>query len=453
MAERFIERMTWPEVEQAISRGVDAVLIPIGTTEQHGPHMPLDTDCFIARSLCARAAEAGEAEGVELLVAPTLNVTLSWYHMQFPGSLRLSTPTFFQVFREICDSLAHHGFEHLVAVNGHGGNAAALTVAVNHYFETTGRRVFLVQWWDLASDALAEIEGPMIHAEEAETSLAMALGQRVEADRATRDAWDRGAAVKEAGGTWTSFGRYGMRASGPGVVVPMDMLRDITESGVVGDATRARVETGERIVAAIDPADRPGVQGNGRKGVAAVRVIDLSQPLSRESQLHPFFPPTQILRHIQHSDAEEGRPSFNAEIIITSNHAATHVDAFGHYQKGGVAIAEMPLDTFCGEAICVDIRAVPARARRDRRRGRPGRRGRVGQELRARRHPPVLLRPLQPHRGHAGVPGRVQRDLGRGSELDGRPRREDLRRRDDQPRPRLPDRRVPDAQGVRRARR
>jgi creatinine amidohydrolase/Fe(II)-dependent formamide hydrolase-like protein len=110
--------------------------------------------------------------------------------MQFPGSLRLSTTTFFQVFREVCDSLAHHGFEHLVAVNGHGGNIAALTVAVNHYFETTGRRVFLVQWWDLASDALAEIEGPMIHAEEAETSLAMALGQRVETDRATRDAWD-----------------------------------------------------------------------------------------------------------------------------------------------------------------------------------------------------------------------------------------------------------------------
>ena len=43
-----------------------------------------------------------------------------------------------------------------------------------------------------------------------------------------------------------------------------------------------------------------------------MRVIDLSQPLSRESQLHPFFPPTQILRHIQHTDAEEGRPSFNA---------------------------------------------------------------------------------------------------------------------------------------------
>jgi kynurenine formamidase len=91
----------------------------------------------------------------------------------------------------------------------------------------------------------------------------------------------------------------------------------------------------------------------------ARRVIDLSQPLSRESQLHPFFPPTQILRHILHADAAAGRPSFNAEIIITSNHAATHVDAFGHYDQEGEAIAEMPLETFCGDAICVDIREYP----------------------------------------------------------------------------------------------
>src|SRR5712691_10958830 len=253
MAERFIERLTWPEVEERIAEGVDAVLIPIGSTEQHGHHMPLDTDCFIARSLCARVAEAGAVEGLSILVAPTLNVTLSWYHMQFPGSMRLSTTTFLKVFREVCDSLVHHGFENLVAVNGHGGNIAALTVAINHYFEETERRVFLVQWWDLASDVLADVEGPMIHAEEAETSLAMALGQTVYEERATRDAYDRGAAVREAGLPWTSFGRYEMRAKGPGVIVPMDMLRDITPSGVVGDATKARLETGERIVAALIP--------------------------------------------------------------------------------------------------------------------------------------------------------------------------------------------------------
>src|SRR6476646_6772218 len=161
--------MTWQEVEARIDAGVDTVLLPVGTTEQHGPHMPLDTDCFIARGLATRTAELAADEGLNVLVAPTLNVTLSWYHMQFPGSMRLTTTTFLTVFREICDSLAHHGFEHLVAVNGHGGNAAALTVAVNHYFETPGRRVSLVQWWELASDVLREIKGPMIHAEEAET--------------------------------------------------------------------------------------------------------------------------------------------------------------------------------------------------------------------------------------------------------------------------------------------
>lgn len=245
--------MTWPEVDDAIKQGVDAVLLPIGTTEQHGHHMPLDTDCFIARSLSTRAAELGEAQGLSILVAPTLNVTLSWYHMQFPGSLRLSTTTFLQVFREVCDSLVHHGLERIVAVNGHGGNIAALTVAVNHYLETTGRRVLLAQWWDLASDVLSEVEGPLIHAEEAETSLALALGQTVHTDRATRDAYDRGAAVQEAGLQWTSLGRYEMRPKGPGVIVPMDMLRDISASGVVGDATRASRELGERMIAAVVP--------------------------------------------------------------------------------------------------------------------------------------------------------------------------------------------------------
>src|SRR5437763_3528635 len=104
MAQHLIERLTWQQVDERIAAGVDAVLIPIGTTEQHGPHMPLDTDCFIARSLALRAAELGESEGMSLLVAPTLNVTLSWYHMQFPGSIRLSTTTFFQVFREVFHS-------------------------------------------------------------------------------------------------------------------------------------------------------------------------------------------------------------------------------------------------------------------------------------------------------------------------------------------------------------
>jgi kynurenine formamidase len=94
----------------------------------------------------------------------------------------------------------------------------------------------------------------------------------------------------------------------------------------------------------------------------ARRVIDLSQPLSKDSQLHPFFPTVQILRQITHQDAAPGAKSFDAEIIITSNHAATHVDALAHFDPapGAPKIAEMPLDTFCGEAVCIDVRQYPA---------------------------------------------------------------------------------------------
>ena len=93
----------------------------------------------------------------------------------------------------------------------------------------------------------------------------------------------------------------------------------------------------------------------------ARRVIDLTQPLSKESQLHPFFPTVQILRHLQHADYAPDRPSFDAEIIITSNHAATNVDSLAHFDRrpDGPRITEMPLDTFCGEAICIDVREYP----------------------------------------------------------------------------------------------
>lgn len=90
----------------------------------------------------------------------------------------------------------------------------------------------------------------------------------------------------------------------------------------------------------------------------ARRIVDLSQPLSRNTQVHPFFNPPQILRELSHVDYPPGKPSFNAELIITSNHAATHVDAFGHYDRsdGAAALGDMPLETFCGPALCIDVR-------------------------------------------------------------------------------------------------
>lgn len=93
-------------------------------------------------------------------------------------------------------------------------------------------------------------------------------------------------------------------------------------------------------------------------------IVDLSQPLSRESQVHPFFGSAQILRQMIHADvADPDRPSFNAETLIFSNHTATHVDAFGHYDRSpdAAAIAEMDLELFCGPAVAIDVRPYGAK--------------------------------------------------------------------------------------------
>jgi kynurenine formamidase len=91
-------------------------------------------------------------------------------------------------------------------------------------------------------------------------------------------------------------------------------------------------------------------------------VIDLSQPLSSATQLNAFFPTVQVLRQTTHADVEPGEWSIDTEILITSNHAATHVDALRHFDPRPTAprIGDMPLETFCGEAVCVDVREYPA---------------------------------------------------------------------------------------------
>lgn len=185
----------------------------------------------------------------------------------------------------------------------------------------------------------------------------------------------------------------------------------------------------------------------------ARHVIDLSQPLSRESQLHPFFPPTQILRHIQHADADEGRPSFAAEVIITSNHAATHVDAFGHYDPSpdAPAIAEMPLDVFFGEAVCVDVRRYPKA--HDVTAGELEQAvAESGQEVRGG---DIVLFCTDHYNRTAGTPAFLDGFSGVSAEAVHWMADHGIKIfgvENDQPRPRLRDRRVPDPPRLRRAR-
>jgi len=120
MTKTLLEEMSWPEAESAFAEG-RVVLVPVGSTEQHGPHLPLGTDSFTAQALAARA---GRRTGA--LVTPTLPFGYAEYHTDFAGTLSLSNETYTRVLIELVDRLVRYGATHILFVNGHGGNAFAL---------------------------------------------------------------------------------------------------------------------------------------------------------------------------------------------------------------------------------------------------------------------------------------------------------------------------------------
>jgi creatinine amidohydrolase len=110
--------MTWKEVKQRLAEGYKTVVFGIGSTEQHGPSLPLRTDRKIADLMANMVTrELGDA-----LQAPTIGVGFSAYHLNFAGTVSLRESTVRAIIRDYVDSLAHHGFENMVITNSHGGN-------------------------------------------------------------------------------------------------------------------------------------------------------------------------------------------------------------------------------------------------------------------------------------------------------------------------------------------
>ena len=124
--------MTWPEVKAYLEKN-DMVIIPLGSTEQHGPHLPLGTDAYEALDISKRiSARTG------VVVAPALTVGYSVYHAGFPGTLSVSPKTLEQVLFEVVEGLIRHGFRRVLFFNYHGGNNVvqnALVHRINHSTE------------------------------------------------------------------------------------------------------------------------------------------------------------------------------------------------------------------------------------------------------------------------------------------------------------------------------
>src|SRR2546427_108494 len=111
-------RLTWPEMNEAIA-AQKLVILPTGSTEQHGQHLPLDVDQFLCESVCL---EIGRRAADRVLVLPPISYGLNLHHIDFPGTIHIEPETFIAFCLNITKSVAYHGFEKILLVNGHGSN-------------------------------------------------------------------------------------------------------------------------------------------------------------------------------------------------------------------------------------------------------------------------------------------------------------------------------------------
>jgi len=127
----YLPHMTYPEVEAFLEKS-DMVIIPVGSLEQHGDHLPIGTDFINGVERCKLIAQERD-----VLVAPVLMVGQSPYHMGMAGTITLSADTIVQVHLEAVESLIQHGFKRFIIMNSHGGNRAITTLLVDQINQTT----------------------------------------------------------------------------------------------------------------------------------------------------------------------------------------------------------------------------------------------------------------------------------------------------------------------------
>jgi len=205
------------------------VVLPVASIEQHGPHLPVGVDTILCGGVCKAAAEL--ADDVEVVVAPVLWCGMAEHHMAFGGTFTFDIPTYRAVLLSFLKSIERHGFHRVLIVNGHGGNIAALTAFLPDFARETRLHVEATTYFLLAQEALGpllEDQKGVMHACEVETSMMMVLAPgSVREDR-----------LAEA---------FGARDGMPGrpTVSRHRSFRDMTESGVIGDARRATLAKGQ----------------------------------------------------------------------------------------------------------------------------------------------------------------------------------------------------------------
>lgn len=206
-------------------------LLPVGATEQHGPHLPLGTDTIVATALCHAAAE--RVTGTTAVVLPAIPIGVSYGHgIRLPGTLSLTPELLAATVRQIVEWSAASELRRILIVNAHMGNSAALSTATDHLrLFRPDLQVGQIDWWSSTPDVFAEMtsDGEDVHANRAETSMMLAVAPDMVDLSLARDADD---------------------VDRTGDLVFRYTAESLSRNGVTGRPSEATSELGARLLAA-----------------------------------------------------------------------------------------------------------------------------------------------------------------------------------------------------------
>ena len=223
--------MSWTALSERLDQGPLDVMIPLGALEQHGPHLPLDTDALIAEAVADRAAQ----EVGECVVSPCIPVGSSSHHLTFPGTASLSDETLSDVLVEVIQTLLSHGFRGAYLVTGHAGNVGAMAAALSELDADDRARVVSFDDWPAQRDAIHQAAETRLnmdrevvgtHGGHFETSIMLVVApDRVDLDSAV---------VGHVGPAASASAK--LRSEGMAAVSPV---------GIIGDPRGATTDAGE----------------------------------------------------------------------------------------------------------------------------------------------------------------------------------------------------------------
>ncbi|GAB3419939.1 creatininase family protein [Flindersiella endophytica] len=184
--------LRWQELDRETLRELlpeALVVLPIGATEQHGPHLATGTDALLAGTVAERAIARMADSPRPLILAPTIPVGASDHHLPFSGTLSLRVETLLDLLLDLARSVAACGGQRMVIVNGHGGNRGVCSAAAAAASTRHDIAVAYLDYWSLirGTDAAADDVNVPGHAGEFETSLVMAVDPALVKDRTERD--------------------------------------------------------------------------------------------------------------------------------------------------------------------------------------------------------------------------------------------------------------------------